>query len=55
MDRDEAMQQAMDEERRFSRCVELAELAERRGFSGDDLEDLRYELGVAAYFRRNHD
>lgn len=54
MDRvDEQFMQAQDEERRFFRCVELAEIAERKGFSGDDLKDLRYELGVSNYFERS--
>lgn len=50
---DDQTLQAQDEERQFFRCLELAELAERRGISGEDLQDLRYHLGVADYYRRS--
>lgn len=49
---DDQTLQAMDEERQFFRCLELAEMAERRGFTGDDLKDLRYHLGVSNHYER---
>ena len=49
---DDQALQAMDEERQFFRCLELAEMAERRGFTGDDLKDLRYHLGVSNHYER---
>lgn len=49
---DDDLLRAQDEERRFFRCVELANLAEDKGITGEDLQDLRYELGVSDYFRR---
>ena len=49
---DDQTLQAMDEERQFLRCLELVELAERRGFDQEDLKDLQYHLGVADYYRR---
>lgn len=52
MDRDEAMQQAADEERAFSRCVELVQMAQRGAdFDQDDVRDLMFHLGVTNYFK----
>lgn len=48
----EDSQQAQDEEEAFLRCVELAQMAQRRErFTAQDIEDLIYHLGVKEYFK----
>ena len=46
------IEQAMDEEQAFLRCVELAQMAVRHEyFTPKDIEDLIYHLGVRQYFK----
>ena len=48
----EDSEQQHDEERRFFRCVELAQMAQRgEKFEKLDMEDLIYHLGVKEYFK----
>jgi len=48
----EQLQQAMDEEQAFLRCVELVQMAQRgERFETQDIEDLVYHLGIKEYFK----
>ena len=48
----EDSEQQRDEERKFFRCVELAQMAQRgETFDKQDMEDLIYHLGVKEYFK----
>lgn len=44
-------EQAQDEQRAFMRAVELAQRAERLGFTQQEMEDLIYHLGIKEYFK----
>lgn len=46
-------EQAQDEQRAFMRAVELAQRAERLGFTQQEMEDLIYHLGIKEYFRKD--